>query len=495
MKILKKRKKDIAETEAKGLPFDASAMAEKQGESAPDEADYSEIKAETTPEKTDEGNVALKEESKVPTAQERAEVYAKNERDRANFVINGLIQEVEKEAPVRFAASRAEKTAAKVIRDYYKKTLNVPARMEPFTVSPLSGRQGIPISGIFYALALALYLVGIITGNAAAKYTTLCLSLVICVALCVMFYVQVYLNKNVFNIVFPKKVSYNIAATIPQKSGECDSTVIIAGHYDSDMDRSDMFSFLRDKNFKPTMLKVIRAAVLLSVVWLALSAVLGAAAGLKITRGFKVVMIVLPAVWSGLSIFYIVTYFSYTQSGSKHGRSSLAGAATALAVADYFNRHRLELPDNTKIIVAAFGSKECGAKGSEQMLKLHWGKTDTLINPSLINFSYVNNKPVQIILGEKQTKLVFDRGLANAVYNTLAQKGENPQYVTNQTMYTDSAPFAAQKFPTVSIKMRAESGDDECDYGSMFESALAATKSAIEHLENEKEKRARRFTA
>lgn len=417
-------------------------------------------------------------ENEVSNTPKTKNEFTNTDFKRANVIINSFINRIEETAMVRFASSRDEKNSAIKIRELYHKTLGLSSRMEPFTVSPLAGRFGIPILGAIYLVALFLYVLGVSIPY-SGRIAFLFFSMLTVAFVGVLAVVQVYLNKNTFNVIFPKKTSYNVFSNIePQK--EVDFTFILGSHYDSDMDKADTFGFFKDKNLNPTLLKVIRSVVIGSVPLLFVFTIMSMF--IKPTAVSITLLLIFPLIICGFSIFYLATYFSYNRKHSKKGRSGIVASGMALAVTDYFRQHPGKIPDNCRFIIASFGSKECGAKGSEQFLEEHWGRDDALINPYFVNISEVETNGYKVILGENQIKQAFDRNLSNAIYNSLKSDGLNPVYENNKVMFTDSYPFAVRKVPTTTMQLNGEYLGESLSFDEPFKGAVNAVTSALDYI-------------
>ncbi|MEG2453716.1 MAG: M28 family peptidase, partial [Clostridia bacterium] len=164
----------------------------------------------------------------------------------------------------------------------------------------------------------------------------------------------------------------------------------------------------------------------------------------------------------------------------------LTASGMALAVVDYLRQHGEKVPDNCQIILASFGCKECGAKGSEQFILEHWNRDSMLINPNVINFESVKPKGTKVIFGEKQQRLAYDRNLSNVVFNSFKDDMLNPTYENNKIMFTDAAPFAYRKIPATTIRLNAEHTGEDLQFDEAFMSAANAVVKTLEFLNNER---------
>lgn len=408
------------------------------------------------------------------------------DKKRANVIIETFTKKVEETAPVRFAASTDEKASALKMRELFHKTLGLPSRMEPFTVRPLAGRFGIPVLGAIYAVALLFYILGVIISHPIHN-AFLVFAIVISAFALSLFIIQVYYNKNIFNFMYPKRTSYNVLTTI-ESERQADYTLIIGGHYDSDMDRADAFLWLRDKNLPPWLAKTLKIVVLASIPTMVIMANLAMFLP-KPSIALRAFIFLFPVIFSGISIFYLVTYFSYGRNSSKKGRAGLTATGISLAVADYLRQHPEVVPENCKIVLASFGSKECGAKGSEAFYDQHIKNNSELPNPCLINFSEAKPKGTKVYIGEKQVKITFDINLNNVVFNGLKESGTEPEFTFHKTMFTDAAPMALKHIPATTVQLNAEHTADELNFDEVFTGAATTIVKVMEYLDFENEKR------
>lgn len=404
---------------------------------------------------------------------------------RANIIAQTFVEKVETVAPARITSTRDEKKSALKIRELYHKVLGLPSRMEPFTVRPLAGRFGIPILGVVYAVALAFYIMGVLIVH-PVSYFFLTLAMALTFIDGTLFAVQVLMDRNTFNFIYPKRTSYNVLSTIEARNS-AEYTLVLGSHYDSDMDRSNFVMFFKDKNLPKWLAMLLRFLSFLSVPTLFITTI---AAICLPGRGVadNAFLFLFPTIFCGLAIFYLITYFSYKKRNGTIGREGLQGAALTLAVADYLRLHPESVPDNCRIIVASFGSKECGAKGSEQLILQHYGSDDLLINPVCLNFQKVGDNGNNVIQGDKQFKLNYDLKISNIAYNTLKKEGLNPQFMYNKTMVTDSTPFARRKIPSVTLDFRI--GDNELinAYDDAFRGGVSASLEVIDYMRDRQEK-------
>ena len=226
---------------------------------------------------------------------------------RANIIADTFVEKVETAAPVRIATSVDEKKGAVKIRELYEKILGLPARTEPTTVAPLAGRFGIPVYGVIFAIALAFYIVGVLIDDKAVTYGFLALSMLVTILVGAMLFVQVLTNKNTFNALFPKRTSYNVLSSIEAKA-PAENTLVIGSHYDSDMDRSDVVMFLKDKNLPNWISRAFKALSIISIPVLLVFEIIAICLP-HLNVGDKAVMFLFPTIFCGLAIFFIVTMF------------------------------------------------------------------------------------------------------------------------------------------------------------------------------------------
>lgn len=410
--------------------------------------------------------------------------FTETDLKRANIVAQTFVDKVETTAPVRIGSTADEKNSALKIRELFYKILGLPSRMEPFTVRPLAGRYGIPILGAMYALALANYIIGVLVTH-PVSYMFLAFAIIITFFDGMFFAVQVILNKNTFNFIYPKRTSYNVLSTIESR-GTAECTLVLGGHYDSDMDRADIFMFMKDKNLPKWLSKTLKFLALASVPTLFAFAV---ATICLPSRGAsaKAYLFLIPTIFSGMAIFYLITYFSYKKRNSSIGHEGLQGAALSLAVADYLRLHPDLVPDNCRIVLANFGCKECGAKGSEQFIAQHYGRDDKLINPVFINIAKVGDCGNTVVQGDKQFRTSYDLKVCNLCYNTLKECGFSPDFAYSPKSFTDSTPFAEKRLPTATLELKI--GDNELSdaYTAAFKGAANVSVAVLNFMKKRQE--------
>lgn len=425
----------------------------------------------------EENNNSLKEKDEIG--------FSEIDLKRANIIAQTFVEKVETTAPVRLASTADEKSSALKIRELFHKTLGLPSRMEPFTVRPLAGRFGIPILGAVYALALGNYIIGVLVSH-PISYMFLAFAIMLTLLDGAVFTVQVLINKNTFNFCFPKRTSYNVTSTIEAR-GSCEYTLVLGGHYDSDMDRADIFMFLKDKNLPKWLSKMFKLLAFLSVPTLF---VFSAVTICLPQRGAadKAFLFLFPTIFCGLAIFYLITYFSYKKRNSSIGHEGLQGAGLTLAVADYLRLHPDAVPENCRIVLACFGAKECGAKGSEQFITQHYGRDELLVNPVFLDIAKVGECGTAVVQGDKQFKLNYDLKVTNIAYNTLKNCGLTPDFAYNKAMVTDSTPFARHKIPAATLELRTGDNGLSDAYGDAFRGAVNTVADILSYMKERQEK-------
>ena len=400
---------------------------------------------------------------------------------RANIIADTFVEKVETTAPVRIATSVDEKKSAVKIREMYEKILGLSARTEPTTVAPLAGRFGIPVYGVIFAVALAFYILGVLIDDKAVTYAFLALSILVTIMVGAMLFVQVLTNKNTFNKLFPKRTSYNVLSTIMPK-GPVENTLVLGSHYDSDMDRSDFVMFLKDKNLPKWVSRVLKILSIISIPVLFVFEVIAISLP-KLNAGDKAGMFLFPTIFCGFAIFYLLTMFSYKKRNSNIGHEGLQAAGLSLAVADYLRLHPELIPENTKVVLACFGAKECGAKGAEQLILQHFGRDEFLVNPVVLNFAKVGDSDDVVIQGDRQYKNIYDLKINNVAYTAMKDEGSDVSFKYSTALFTDSTPFSKRKIPTTTIEFRKGDNELTSAYDNAFKGALNLTVGVMKYMQ------------
>lgn len=400
---------------------------------------------------------------------------------RANIIADTFVEKVETTAPVRIATSVDEKKSAVKIREMYEKILGLSARTEPTTVAPLAGRFGIPVYGVIFAVALAFYILGVLIDDKAVTYAFLALSILVTIMVGAMLFVQVLTNKNTFNKLFPKRTSYNVLSAIMPK-GPVENTLVLGSHYDSDMDRSDFVMFLKDKNLPKWVSSALKVLSIVSIPVLLIFEVIAISLP-KMNAGDKAVMFLFPTIFCGFAIFYLLTMFSYKKRNSNIGHEGLQAAGLSLAVADYLRLHPELIPENTKVVLACFGAKECGAKGAEQLILQHYGRDEFLVNPVVLNFAKVGDSDDVVIQGDRQYKNIYDLKINNVAYTAMKDEGSDVSFKYSTALFTDSTPFSKRKIPTTTIEFRKGDNELTSAYDNAFKGALNLTVGVMKYMQ------------
>jgi hypothetical protein len=175
--------------------------------------------------------------------------------------------------------------------------------------------------------------------------------------------------------------------------------------------------------------------------------------------------------------------FSYKKRNSNIGHEGLQAAGVSLAVADYLRLHPELIPDNTKVVLACFGAKECGAKGAEQLILQHYGRDESLINPVVINFSKVGDCDNVVIQGDRQYKNIYDLKINNVAFKAIKEECDDVAFRYSETLFTDSTPFARRKIPTTTIELKKGDNELSSAYDKAFKSALNVTVDTMRYMQ------------
>lgn len=408
------------------------------------------------------------EGEEVAAEAEESPVEEKSYDTDSERVIRTVIERAEGVSVARFAGSAEEKKAAKELRDLFEAELKTPARLEPFDVHPLAGRQGLPVYGLIYLVSLIAF------------FFLPPLGLVLTVILGALLVIQIHFNGNFFNGLFPKRTSYNVVSVVEKDRRRTEKTIVLASHYDADYGRPDIIrGFAPDdvnKRYRNVCLAVVAGSIVLLFVMSLIRTIfhLGVA--------FTVVLCLIALITSGASIAYLCTYATYIKSGAYKSKSGLSGAGVALAVGKHFADNPEELPDNVRIIVAAFGSKNAGAKGSEQFVHTHWNKDDLLVNPVILNLDKLYTGDYQLISEDKLLNLQYDKELCDAVFASLEQGGYAPQTVKTDFKINDAVPFIKADLPAVTLRRQTAKNSRKRTEAEDLDEAYNAVLSVVKGL-------------
>lgn len=381
-----------------------------------------------------------------------------------------LIDQLHSEMPVRLSASKEEKLGARMLRDFLNKELGEPARMEPFDVRPMAGRQGLTAYAAVFGLAFVSY---IVFAPAAAVISGLLIAMLL---------VQVFYNGDAFDKLFPKKTSYNVAVTVKGAKKEGGKTIILGASYDSPCGSPADLKLPEKLKPRENTLAVLDTAAFVSVCALCLLSVIKtvlyyATPMYGYPSAGRTAIFLLAALFTAFGSAYMAIRSLPFKKYGKRDSESIVSAAVAVGAAKYFSAHKKELGD-CRLTVILTGSGNAGAKGSAAFVKRHFNEEE-FENSMFIGLGNLLYGEYAVITGDRRVK--YDEGLVNNALDAFEGCGAA---TFCSAAVTDATAFAQKGIPAVTVtKIKRAAVKKTEDAAALAQSNSAA----IENKENEAE--------
>ncbi|MBD3351033.1 MAG: M20/M25/M40 family metallo-hydrolase [Candidatus Lokiarchaeota archaeon] len=333
----------------------------------------------------------------------------------------------------RLPSSEEENKAAELIAEEFEGVTGTPSTIEEFNCAPLAAIGSIPMYGylilfVLFPLYIFLPLVALILGL-----------FVFFVAIA-----QIFRYTGWFDFMFPQKTSRNVYSIVEPSSGTVDQTILIAGHIDSSWEWN-----LALKNPERLWFKIpygiIGGAL---VIIMALYRLITNNVTITLGNSWTIwIFIFFIPGW-----IYLARYLSWDKSKASPGAmDNLSGVSIALWVTDHLKKHPEKIPENTRIIVGAFGSEEAGTKGSQAFVKKH--KNDLLQNMWALIVDGVSDMDYfHVVEGDTWLGTKYDDDFCSMAQEAMQEQKVLPATrIENPVGGSDSASFSRAGVRTVTL--------------------------------------------
>ncbi len=363
-------------------------------------------------------------------------------------MILDLVKEVIDETGPRLPCSEEEKRGAAKFAEQVTRETGLETKTEGFKCAPVASIGFIPVLGYLgYAGTVLFYL------SPIASFI---------ISICLLLYavLQIFTYTGVLDILFKKKPSQNVYATLEPKSGVVDRTILLSGHLDSSWCWQ-----LSAINPNTMMMKTIIGVI--SIAGVALVSLIAMCKGATsfmfwttdivdvqaktITNVGHLIMYILP-IFAVPGCYWLSQYLTWDKKVASPGAmDNLTGCELGLSVVKYYKEHMDELPENTRLMCAGLGCEEAGLKGSEAFTKAH--KADFNEHYYSINLdSFRDYDHFNAIKGDTWLFTKFDKDLTTIAIDTMKEIGvPNPGAIENPVGGCDSTPFKRAGVKTITI--------------------------------------------
>ena len=269
--------------------------------------------------------------------------------DRINDMHRFLVKICEEAGP-REAGSEAEHKAAEIVMDEFEQFCDK-VEKEEFKLAPKGFLSFTLLSPLLVLIGMPFFwFYPIVSG-------------VLAIIAMLIFYMQFMRYAEFVDFLFPKKTSINVIGEINPKK-EWKQTLMFSAHLDSAYHFN--FNLYMPKTFNyfliglPILLVIF---ILVSITYFVLNWIVALAVPFFIYIGIALAVIIVPMA--------SMLFFFKTNWAVLGANDNLSGIALLQGIGDTLGKNKLLIPENTKILLVAFGSEEAGLRGAKNWIKKH----------------------------------------------------------------------------------------------------------------------------
>lgn len=269
--------------------------------------------------------------------------------DRINDMHRFLVKICEEAGP-REAGSEAEHKAAEIVMDEFEQFCDK-VEKEEFKLAPKGFLSFTLLSPLLVLIGIPFFwFYPIVSG-------------VLAIIAMLIFYMQFMRYAEFVDFLFPKKTSINVIGEINPKK-EWKQTLMFSAHLDSAYHFN--FNLYMPKTFNyfliglPILLVIF---ILVSITYFVLNWIVALAVPFFIYIGIALAVIIIPMA--------SMLFFFKTNWAVLGANDNLSGIALLQGIGDTLGKNKLLIPENTKILLVAFGSEEAGLRGAKNWIKKH----------------------------------------------------------------------------------------------------------------------------
>ena len=349
----------------------------------------------------------------------------------------------------RASASEEEKLAADKIEGIFREYCDESCQ-EDFTLSPMAFLGGIKYGVLILFGGVLMYWFSLLIDNnillmnSLANFIILIIGVILVTSALLYFILEVIMQFEVFDFLFPKKKSQNVIGTINPKE-EVKHHIVIGAHHDS--------AYVFNLFYLGTL-----GAVLIFV-------------------GFILIFLISIYVWLKFIIFFIpidmsawfnrfgismlifvpvgsIFLFFIRKEAVPGAYDNLSGVSILLAIAKYFSENRNnenKFPKHTKISLISFGSEEAGTRGSRRYVEKHLQELKKS-KAKMLNIDSISMKnKVLIVNKETLSGVKHNKKLSEELVNIGKELNIGIKLGALPFGGSDAVPFTRKKIPATSF--------------------------------------------
>ena len=349
-----------------------------------------------------------------------------------------FIQEFCETIGPRAPCSSEEMAAANLLKEKMKSYCDDVVN-ETFITHPAAYKAAFRVPMVLYIVSLVLY------------WLIPWLSLIVSIILIIILFGEMTLAKEVFDFIFPKKISQNIISKIKPKN-QAKTLIIIGSHVDSNWE----FPLIRKFHNKFPIL--IGINWFLNTILLLLLVV----KNFLLFIGFEAILFPIELVFFSIFIISIPIplvqlFFIISNRPVMGANDNLSGMAVCYELVK-----NLALPENrlnnVEIWINAYGCEETGSKGSNAFVKSHLNE---IKEAKIINIDMIGNKNSPLLIGKSEIQgfVKMDEGMINLIKKS-ADNLNIKTKITTLIAYTDSLSFCRKNLSATSLSSTPQSSKE-----------------------------------
>jgi hypothetical protein len=310
---------------------------------------------------------------------------------------------------------------------------------EEFSFAPGAFLSTIPVAISMLAAVLLNISLSHVNGNAAWFVSIAAVMFSIFPLL--SFILEFFLSYEVFDGLFPKKLSTNVVGTFRKRVGrETQRVLIISGHHDSALENT----WLRYTGIGFYILSVVFFIGMITLLVMCIIQLLGlvtdSEAAIRAgTLGWILIIFpILPAI-----VFAVFMTRGKEGGGIVPGAvDNLSACAVMVAACRFIVENPSFVPDGTEIRFISFGSEEAGLRGSRRYVSRHLEELKHL-DARVLNYEMIAFPEISILTSDVNGTVKNSPEMVKSVISAAGRAGV-PYKVGNASIGAggDSAPFS-----------------------------------------------------
>ncbi|NHJ06324.1 MAG: M28 family peptidase [Candidatus Heimdallarchaeota archaeon] len=313
--------------------------------------------------------------------------------ERMNDMHRFLVKICEEVGP-REPGSEAEHKAANIVKEEFEKYCDK-VEKEEFLLAPKGFLSFTLLSPFLVLIGIPLFWIYPIVSS------------VLAILAMFIFYMQFLRYAEFVDFLYPKKNSVNVIGEINPKK-EWNQTLMFSAHLDSAYQFNFNLYMPRTFNYFLIGLPIILIIfILVSLTYFILNWIFTFTGTVFIYLGIGLAVIIVPMA--------TMLFFFKTNWAVLGANDNLSGIALLQGIGETLSKSKKFLPNQTKILLVAFGSEEAGLRGAKNWIKKHKDELDK--KPFyFLNFDGVaKSDDLHIIHKEKTLGVIYNPEIVDLV--------------------------------------------------------------------------------